>query len=241
MAYTAHSAGKYTEAITAGQAYAKKYPDSAQFEEAAFRIVEDLGAVDRHQEALAYLDVLGTLRPDLKARVDVTRADVYAEGTKEVYESNKLAEQPSPQMPPPGCAELLETIVLFISVGTVRSACAASTGSRAITVAPRDWPDGPFPAQPSDGTNSANNPLNEHQPPRVPKDLGTTATPNPAYTGNLVTDFVPSGPNQGYNYVTNFSPTWDVIAYMNRDLASMISAYSSNQCPPSVLFLEPTI
>ncbi|GEM_PF-3710562 len=93
VAYTAHSAGQYDSAIKAGQEYTKTYPDNGRFDEAAFRLVEDLRYANRHQEALAYLDTLCVARPDLMPRIKVTRAEVLAEGLKLVHESNTLAQQ----------------------------------------------------------------------------------------------------------------------------------------------------
>ncbi|HEY3412148.1 MAG TPA: tetratricopeptide repeat protein [Armatimonadota bacterium] len=92
IAYTAHSAGKYTEAITAGQSYVKKYPASPQFEEAAFRVVEDLGYADRYKEALDYLDNLVVNRPDLQTRALVVKADVLLDGLKDPKASNAAAQ-----------------------------------------------------------------------------------------------------------------------------------------------------
>jgi tetratricopeptide (TPR) repeat protein len=93
IAYTAHSAGKYTEAITAGQAYVKQYPDSPQFEEVAFRVVEDLGYADRYKEALDYLDALAVSYPKLTTRAQVAKAEVLAEGIKDPQASMKAAQQ----------------------------------------------------------------------------------------------------------------------------------------------------
>jgi TolA-binding protein len=92
IAYTAHSAGKYAEAITAGQAYVKQYPDSPQFEEVAFRVVEDLGYADRYKEALDFLDNVAVTRPDLHTRALVAKADVLLDGLKDPKASNAAAQ-----------------------------------------------------------------------------------------------------------------------------------------------------
>jgi len=93
IAYTAHSSGKYAEAVTAGQAYVKKYPASAQFEEAAFRVVEDLGYADRYKEALDYLDTLAVTSPRFAARIQVAKAEALAEGIKDPEASMRVAQQ----------------------------------------------------------------------------------------------------------------------------------------------------
>ncbi|HEY3411679.1 MAG TPA: tetratricopeptide repeat protein [Armatimonadota bacterium] len=93
IAYTAHSAGKYTEAITAGQSYVNKYPATPQFEEAAFRVVEDLGYADRYKEAIDYLDGMAVSYPNLTARIRVYKAEAIAEGIKDPQASMKIAQQ----------------------------------------------------------------------------------------------------------------------------------------------------
>lgn len=93
IAYAGHSAGKYDQAIAAGEEYTQKYRNTSRFEEAAFRLVEDYNYADRFKDSLDFLNTLEVTHPQWRARILLTKADTLEEGHRNHADSNAIAQQ----------------------------------------------------------------------------------------------------------------------------------------------------